>query len=232
MQYPDKQNDFLYQYEILRTKLEIRDHYFRTIVRGIYENTGQVLSLVQIQLAIVESQINNNIIADISTSRNLVGRAIYDLRDMGRNFFPEDEILSESGLITALKRELTSYSPNGLRHKIKVKGIPFALSADHGLVFFLIILEIVTVIVNKHGVESLEMLIIYSNKKLTISLSYCGKPIYFNDSENAACPSALTKKPGVYNRLNLIGGAIISKTKTNKRAQIDVSIPYDNCKAA
>ncbi len=157
MQYTNTPNAFLYQHEILRAKLTIRDHYYKTILKGIYENTGQILSLVQIQLAIIEAQIKEGIKTDIATSRNLVGRAIYDLRDMGQHFFPEDEILAESGLINALRRELKSYSQDNMIHKIKVKGIPFALSADDGLVFFLVILEIVTIIINKYGVESLDI---------------------------------------------------------------------------
>ena len=231
MQYPDTINEFLYQYEILRTKLEIRDHYFKTIVRGIHENTGQILSLVQIQLAIVENQIKDQVKTDILTSRNLIGRAIYDLRDMGRNLFPEDDILSESGLINALKRELTSYSANNILHKIMVKGIPFALSPDNGLVFFLVILEIVTVIINQYGVESLQMVIMYSNTKLKISISYSGVPINFHERKDTDYPSS-TPKPGVHERLNLIGGYMVFKTKTTKRVQLDISVPYKTCKAA
>jgi signal transduction histidine kinase len=232
MQYTNTLNAFLYQHEILRAKLTIRDHYYKTIIRDIYENTGQILSLVQIQLALVEAQIKDDIKTDIAASRKLVGRAIYDLRDMGQHFFPEDEILEDSGLINALKRELKSYSPDNIMNKIKVKGIPFALSADDGLVFFLVILEIVTVIINKYGVESFEMVIIYSNAKLKISICYLGKPIDFNKKEDTVYPPSLTNKTNVHNKLSLIGGELIIKAYTNKRTRIDVCIPYNNCKVA
>ncbi len=190
----------------------------------------QILSLVQIQLAIVEAQIKDDIKTDIATSRNLIGRAIYDLRDMGQNFFPEDEILAESGLINALIRELKNYSQENIMHKIKVKGIPFALSSDNGLVFFLIILEMVTFIINKYGVESLEIAIIYSNAKLKTSIFYWGKPIEFNEKEDIVYQPSLTDKLSVQDRLSLIGGELVIKGQANKKARIDVCIPYNNCK--
>lgn len=230
MQYTNTLNAFLYQHEILRAKLTIRDHYYKKILKGIYENTGQILSLVQIQLAIVEDQIKDDIKTDIATSRNLIGRAIYDLRDMGKNFFPEDEILAESGLINALKRELKSYSQENIINKIKVKGIPFALSADNGLVFFLVILEMVTFIIDKHGVESIEMAIIYSNAKLKISIFYWGKPIDLNEKKDIVYQPSLADKLSIQDRLSLIGGELVIKGHANKKARIDFCIPYNNCK--
>jgi hypothetical protein len=50
----------LYQYELLRTRLRIREHYLQTAVKDVYDNIGQVLSLIRLQLALLQADINKD----------------------------------------------------------------------------------------------------------------------------------------------------------------------------
>ena len=75
------------------------------IARNIYENVGQVLSLVRVQLSMLSFE---NEPEKLSTegSGELIGEAIRDLRRMCRNFYPETELLEKEGLLQTLRSQL------------------------------------------------------------------------------------------------------------------------------
>jgi nitrate/nitrite-specific signal transduction histidine kinase len=77
---------FLFKYEILRARLETRNFFLKNTVREVYENIGQVLSLVRLQLALIdgaskeEKNIDEELNVNIESSGKLVGQSIKDLR--------------------------------------------------------------------------------------------------------------------------------------------------------
>lgn len=233
MELNESSTELTYQHEVLLAKLEIRDHYLQTIVKEIYENTGQLLSLVRVQLAIIGSKIDGESRSGIEESGNLVARIIRDLREMSKHFDPENEILSsESGLINALKRELNINIEDNTGNKVKVKGIPSALLPNSGIIFFSVILEITSLIARSYEKDSLRLEIFYLNTKIKISMDYYGKPIDFNAGPLRNSAFSGTRKLNVKERIRLIGGRLTIENKNDSRTRIDVSIPFHNYKVA
>jgi signal transduction histidine kinase len=229
MEFSEQLNELKYQHEILRAKLEIRDHYLKTIVREIYENTGQLLSLVRVQLAIIGNKVREGEKVDVTNSGELVGQAICDLRNMSRNFYPENEILSELGLINALKQEIKADVNDFQANKIKVQGTPSALMPGAGLIFFQIILGITTLIIDLHGKDSLLLEIIYSTNKLSIIINYAGYPIDFKGKLEINNDFLIIPPLSLEEKLKFIGGEIIIKSNATHPTEIIISMPL-NCK--
>lgn len=232
MQYDGQFNELLYHHEILLAKLEIRDHYFKTIVREIYENTGQLLSLVRVQLSIIGRQIQLDQKPQISQSGDLVGKVICDLREMSRNFFPENEILSSFGLFNALKRELNADIEGDVSNKIRLNGVPFALTPESGLIFFSVLLEITFLLIKSYGIDSIKFEITYTDSKVKVCIDYPGGPIDLNRRNATAGESPMMTRLSVKERIKLVGGAIVTKGGKGKSARINVSLPYSKSKAA
>ncbi len=81
---------FLFNYEILKARLAIRDVFMQNAVKNIYENIGQVLSLIRMQLA-AHSLTS---VPSSNEAGNLVAQSIKDLRLMGNSFHPDDDLLA------------------------------------------------------------------------------------------------------------------------------------------
>src|SRR5215210_9587793 len=115
--------------EALRARLEIRDFFLKTAVRDVYENIGQVLSLVRMQLAHLNTNAKVDINEKIDTSGNLIGQSIRDLRVMCRNFYPDLELLKEEGLVEGAENCIRILFP-GIFPVIEIKGVRKAIEPD------------------------------------------------------------------------------------------------------
>src|SRR5215218_1486408 len=101
-----------FQQEILRTQLEIQEQTFKTISQEIHDNIGQMLSLAKLNLATVD--LHKELQADekISNARDLVSKAIHDLRDLSKTL--NTETIAATGLLNALEAELNLLQRTGL----------------------------------------------------------------------------------------------------------------------
>jgi signal transduction histidine kinase len=223
MQFFTPKDEMIYYCEILNAKLKIRDHYLQTVVKEIYENTGQLLSLVRVKLAIIGSQFHKDAKLQLTDSGKVIGEVIYNLRAMSRNIFPENELLSESGLLNALKQELKDDPQDNIKEKVIVKGIPFALAPGSGLIFSNIVLEITSLIIQSCGEDSLVIEFVYTNTQLRVIMNYSGEPVDFNiQQENKEMVQKTNLS--VAERIKLIGGKLMIKNSHSNK--IEVSIPY------
>jgi hypothetical protein len=96
----------LFDLEVLKARLEIRDFFLKTTVKDIYENVGQVLSLVRMQLAVLNPDISELPVDELVSSGHLVGQSIRDLRNMSRSFYPDEDITKEEGITNALRHTI------------------------------------------------------------------------------------------------------------------------------
>jgi signal transduction histidine kinase len=196
----------LYQYEILRARLEIRDFFLKTTVREVYENIGQVLSLVRMQLAFIEPKQKATIREEVSSSGELVGQTIRDLRSMCRSFYPDLDILKENGFIDAIKATLDILFPN-TPINIEVKGVPEKVSQGLRLIVFKMLQEILISIDELKGLLN-KLVISISKVEATFVVEYKGEPINFNNKNN---DQAVNPASSLTERLELIGGSFSIK---------------------
>src|SRR6478735_12794386 len=88
----------LFKHEVLKARLAIRDFFLKNTVREVYENIGQVLSLVRVQLALLDTN-KTEIYESVESPGHLVGKSIKDLRVMCKSFYPDADIISDDGFI-------------------------------------------------------------------------------------------------------------------------------------
>ncbi|RZM17852.1 MAG: hypothetical protein EOO88_42250, partial [Pedobacter sp.] len=78
-----------FQKEILTTQLEIQEQTLKTISEEIHDNIGQILSLAKIKLATIPPHEDNAGTTLVSETRELIGKAIQDLRDLSKIISPD-----------------------------------------------------------------------------------------------------------------------------------------------
>lgn len=95
--------------EALRARLNIRDFFLNHTVREVYENIGQVLSLVRMELSVAAP--NDKMKGHMESAGRLVGQSIRDLRLMTRSFHPDADLLQEGGFSESLEKVLAILYP-------------------------------------------------------------------------------------------------------------------------
>ena len=139
----------LFRHEALRARLDIRDFFLKNTVREVYENIGQVLSLVRMQLAMLDT--NKKVAMESAESPgHLVGQSIRDLRVMCKSFYPDAEISNEEGFVEALRNTVKIlYQLDD--PAITINGIEKEIQHELKLVVFKMIQEILTLIKETGG---------------------------------------------------------------------------------
>src|SRR5262245_21081184 len=96
-------NKTLFDLEVLRARLEIRDFFLKDLYREVYENIGQLLSLVRVMLAKPGDR--------VEPASELVGKTIRELREMCRQFYPDEDLLKENGFNQAMSKIIAIIFP-------------------------------------------------------------------------------------------------------------------------
>lgn len=152
-------------HEFLRSQLELQEKSFDNIYREIHDNIGQSLSLVKLNLNTVEADPALFDTEKINYSKNLVGKAILDLRVLGKSL--NANFINQIGLNEAIKRELfRSARRDCCKVVLEEVGHPSKFKDYEELIIFRIFLELLNG--SFHHLQS---------KRVTINLGY--KPEVF-----------------------------------------------------
>ncbi len=167
----------LFSHEVLRARLDIRDFFLKYTVREVYENIGQVLSLVRMQLAMLDTS-NKGVAENIDSPGHLVGQSIRDLRVMCKSFYPDADILNEGGFVEAL-RDTVKILYEEPEFIIKTKGFQKEIQSDLQLIVFKMIQEILILIQESYGIL-VSLTITYLDNEVKYKIFYNGKQVLLN----------------------------------------------------
>ena len=223
MELTEPTRKLLYSHEVLRSKLELKNHLLESVVREIYEQTGQVLSLARFRLATAEGRLDESFRSEIAEAGDLVSDAILKLRKLSKNLFPEQEILTDSGLTQTLFEQLQPDLGQG-PEKLEVSGTPAMLDQEPGIILLASILSMVEMIRAQAVEKTLRVKMLYSETDLFIDISYTGKPIDLGSS--SPWPEAdLSSSLNIPQRLQLIRGSLTTKKIRNGMVDYEIRIP-------
>src|SRR5450432_1165390 len=115
-----------YEQELLKARLEIQEQTFRNISQEIHDNIGQVLSLVKLNIYTMDIAQPALLEQKIEDSKNLVSKAIHDLRRLSRGL--SMDYIADLGLPRAIEHELEMIKKSGEYETVfQSEGLPYTL---------------------------------------------------------------------------------------------------------
>ena len=197
--------------EELYSRIEIQQRSLQTYSKEIFENVGQVLSLVKLQLQ-TEDQ---NSIGKIEDAGKLLGKAIADLRNLTKQLSP-DEII-KNGFAYAIKYELKRIFEAGLcKTELTEDGDSILLEDVKALVVFCVLQQLIHPVlsIDQSGVFHLKVQYRESKIEIEVSREFNKEPLFLNIEEMAKFKQ----------RLNTINGLISYKHGDWNTLQITINI--------
>jgi signal transduction histidine kinase len=187
---------------LLQTQIEIQEQTLNNISQEIHDNIGQVLSLAKLNLNTIPVNMEEAVLAKISKAKELVSKAINDLRDLSRSM--HGDRIAELGLKDAIENELDILQHTGLyKTYFIVTGNYYKLAKQNEIVVFRMLQECINNSI-KHA----------KAKNITVEMNY--QPQYFqlyvSDDGHGFDTNALSvSQTGIglksmHNRAALIGG--------------------------
>ena len=202
--------------ELLRTQLEIQEQTLKTISEEIHDNIGQVLSLAKLNL----NTLDNTADKKIQETKNLVSKAINDLRNLSRSL--HGDRIAALGLQQSITDELQLLQNSGqfVTH-LKESGNVFKLEKQKEMVLFRIVQEALNNTVKHSKAKNITVQLDYQTDFFLLSISDDGTG--FNTDELNAAENGIGLL-SMKNRAALIGGIFSLHSSSDTGTTISVQI--------
>jgi len=210
-----------FKQELLLTQLEIQEQTLKNISQEIHDNIGQTLSLVKLNLNTIDLEKQNTLPQKINNSKELVGKAITDLRSLSKTLHA-DSILS-AGLIKAIEYELQMIDKAGVyQTDLKITGTPFPLDAQKELILFRIVQEAMNNIIKHAKANSIKIQTAFGEKTLNLMIQDNGCGFEVTESNDMHKGIGLRN---MQNRVQLLNGDFNIQSKPLNGTQIQITVP-------
>ncbi len=223
MSYREQYGTLLYQYEVLRTRLKIREHYLGTVVKEVYENIGQMLSLIRVKLSTLQLGFESSATETIDSSGEMVGKTINELRSMCRLFYPEEEIISGYGFYKVISEEIRVKFPEATCFIDDTIKVTDDIRGEKGLIVFGILLEIISMLDKHQPAKIVSATINQDKNKIIFIVTYSGEMTWEKNKKDASGFFDLT----IFDRAELLGGRLQIKTKGHDVRRIKLEVPIN-----
>ncbi len=210
-----------FEQELLQTQLEIQEQTLKTISEEIHDNVGQVLSLAKLNLNTVGTISDVQVQSKIDSTKDLVSKAINDLRNLSRSLHGEK--IGEIGLQEAVANELKILENSGQYVTVlNITGKPFKLDPQKEMVLFRIVQEALHNAVKHAHATKLKVELKYSHDVFNLIIHDNG--VGFKPEALQSTQTGIGLK-NMHNRAALIGGEFSINSSEKNGTSICIEIP-------
>lgn len=218
----DLQSNF--KQTLLQAQLEIQEQTMQNISQEIHDNIGQVLSLAKLNLGTMDIEQPVILQQKIDDSKNLIGKAIQDLRDLSRSL--STDYVSNMGLLQAIEYELEMIRKSGeYETTLQISGLPFKVESQKELIAFRIVQEMINNILKHAKANKILVQAVYCPTAITITITDNGtgfdlSPL--NTTENGQFGLGLRN---MHTRAQLIGASFTITSTIGSGTSVSIILP-------
>lgn len=205
-----------FQQELLQTQLEIQEQTLKTISEEIHDNVGQVLSLAKLNLNTLDNAGDKK----IQDTKNLVAKAINDLRNLSRSI--HGDRIAELGLQQSVEDELSILQNSGqFTTALQIHGTAYKLTPQKEMVLFRIVQEALNNALKYSAAKNITVQMDYRPNEfyITVEDDGCGF-----DIENLPAAKTGIGLNSMKSRAALINGVYNIQSILNKGTSVSVIV--------
>jgi signal transduction histidine kinase len=206
--------------ELLHTQIEIQEQTLKTISQEIHDNVGQVLSLAKLHLNTFPSTTDEKIQVKVVDTKELIGKAINDLRDLSRSLHGDK--IADLGIQEAIANELKILQNTGqYKTSLQIIGEPFKLNNEDEIVIFRVLQEALNNGIKYSKAQNFKVTLTYGHKLFKFVLTDDG--VGFDTSLLQSSHKGIGLK-NMQNRTSLIGGIFSITSMRNIGTTIQITL--------
>ena len=224
-----KDMENIFSQTLLQTQLEIQEQTLKTISQEIHDNIGQVLSLAKLNLNTIDITKQDELLEKISGSKQLVSKAIQDLRDLSKSLNTDN--IAAIGLLRAIEYELDLIKKAGEHQTVlEINGSIIRPDPQKELIVFRIVQELLNNIIKHAEAKLIKVQANYSSAELELTISDDGKGFNLEPiekEENTDNGSGLGIR-NMHNRAKLIGADFTMNSIAGQGTTVKLKLPLNS----
>jgi len=217
------------QQTLLQTQLEIQEQTLKTISQEIHDNIGQVLSLAKLNLNTIDITKQEELLKKISGSKQLVSKAIQDLRDLSKSLNTDN--IAAIGLLRAIEYELDLIKKAGEHQTVlEINGSIIRPDPQKELIVFRIVQELLNNIIKHAEAKLIKVTANYTSAELELIIADDGKGFNLEPigkEENTENGSGLGIR-NMHNRAKLIGADFTMNSIAGQGTTVKLKLPLNS----
>lgn len=211
-----------FQQTLLQTQLEIQEQTLKNISQEVHDNIGQVLTLAKLNLNTLDFANMNNLQQKVEDSKQLVSKAINDLRDLSKSLNTDN--VTTWGLIKSIEYQLELIRKNGYETKLVIEGEITKLEPQKELIIFRIVQETLNNIMKHAEATKISVQAIYFMDTFELMILDNGKGFDIFQVESDASRGLGIKN--MHNRAKLVNAAFQLSSTIGSGTILQLTIPY------
>jgi two-component system, NarL family, sensor kinase len=211
---------------LLNTQLEIQEQTLKTISEEIHDNIGQALSLAKLKLNTLKYDQPEQLVEKINDSRELVSKAIRDLRDLSRSL--NTDSIASMGLVRAIEQELDIFRKSGFQTTLYTEGEIRKMEPQKELILFRIVQESLNNIIKHAEARTIRITALYTGNELDLQVEDDGKGAEANSLDMEGNSFRSLGLRNMYNRAGMIGGTFSIHSVPGNGTIVKLTIPINN----
>ena len=214
-----------YQQEILRSQIEIQQQTLQAVSQEIHDNIGQLLSIVKMQLNIIEeSPVSNPHQTQIIKTNELVSRVIEDLRSLAKGVNPD--FVQTHGLSECVGFELERLQNTGLfKTELEIKGTPHKLNLSREFIVYRVIQEALQNIIKHARATAVCIQFDYSDSTVQCMIKDNGRGFDINEALSTNAAASGSGLRNMLQRIKMINGTIDIDSKLEEGTVVKIILP-------
>ena len=210
---------------LLQTQLEIQEQTLKNISQEIHDNIGQALSLAKLNLNTMPPTNDEALQQKILNSKELVSKAITDLRDLSRSL--DTDYVQEMGLQRAIEYELEMIKKTGtIETSMIVEGSMFRLEKQKELILFRIVQETFNNILKHASAKTINVNINYGDA-FTLVIKDDGKGVNLDPLNEGKNNNFGLGIRNMHSRAKLIGAEFNMNSVIGKGTEVEIVLLND-----
>jgi len=209
-----------FEEEISRTQVEIQEQTLKNIGQELHDNVGQILSVANMNMSILSTQVTGDIKESFLETKNTVKQGLSELRSLSKSL--NSDVIINRGFQKSIENEMQRLNKLGLLSaELIIEGDSnnFTDSKD-GIILFRIIQEFISNTVKYAKASSIKITLNYLPKSLNILATDNGDGFDIASAE---------KGSGLINmksRAELINTSFDLKSSINSGTILELVYPY------
>ena len=213
-----------FQKELLQTQIEIQEQTLKTISQEIHDNVGQVLSLAKLNLGTFETMESESNQVKINDTKQLVSKAINDLRDLSRSLHGDK--IAELGLQESIASELKILQNTGqYLTALTITGNNYKLEPQKEMVLFRIVQESLNNAIKHAKAKNIHINLLYQQELFSLIISDDGSG--FDPAVLQSAETGIGLK-SMQNRAALIGATFTLNSQNGNGTSITIELKRNN----
>lgn len=156
-----------FEQELANSRLEIQEQTFKNIAWELHDNVGQLLSVANIQLNMLESQLDQDARPQLEETKGIVGESLKEIRNLSRSL--NKDVALNDGLVNSVKREIERFNRmNFLTASLTVNGEECCINSKDEIIIYRILQEFFSNVIKHAKADKLFVTLTFEPQRLLV----------------------------------------------------------------